>query len=47
MNWQVVPAGMDQVFADPDPLKAQRVMTVMLGMRKLDLAELQRAAAGP
>ena len=46
VNWQVVPTGMDQVFADPDPLKAQRAFTAMLGMRKLDLAELQRAAAG-
>ena len=44
--WQVVPRGMDEVFADPDPQKAQRAMAAMLGMVKIDLAEMQRAAAG-
>jgi hypothetical protein len=36
---------MDAVFADSDPARAQRAMKAMLGMRKLDLAELERAAA--
>ena len=46
LSWQVVPAGMDEVFGDPDPARAQRAMQAMLGMRKLDLAALQAAAAG-
>jgi predicted 3-demethylubiquinone-9 3-methyltransferase (glyoxalase superfamily) len=46
LSWQVVPAGMDEVFADPDPEKAQRAMQAMLSMRKLDLAALQAAADG-
>ena len=46
LSWQVVPTGMDELFADPDPKRAERAMRAMLGMKKLDLAELQRAAAG-
>ncbi len=46
LSWQVVPVGMDEVFSDPDPARAQRAMQAMLGMRKLDLAALQAAADG-
>ena len=46
LAWQVVPKGMDDVFADPDPERAQRAMKAMLGMVKLDIAELRRAADG-
>ncbi len=44
LSWQVVPVGMDAVFADPDPQRAQRAVQAMLGMRKLDLAALRAAA---
>ena len=37
---------MDELFADPDPERAERAMQAMLGMRKLDIAALQRAADG-
>ncbi len=46
LSWQVVPAGMDEVFADPDPERAQRAMQAMLGMGKLDIAALRSAADG-
>ncbi len=46
LSWQVVPTGMDAVFADPDPQRAQRAMQAMLGMGKLDIAALRRAADG-
>jgi predicted 3-demethylubiquinone-9 3-methyltransferase (glyoxalase superfamily) len=46
LSWQVVPAGMDEVFSDPDPARAQRAMQAMLGMGKLDLAALREAADG-
>jgi predicted 3-demethylubiquinone-9 3-methyltransferase (glyoxalase superfamily) len=46
LSWQVVPAGMDDVFAGGDPERARRAMKAMLGMRKLDLAELRAAAEG-
>jgi predicted 3-demethylubiquinone-9 3-methyltransferase (glyoxalase superfamily) len=44
LSWQVVPAGMDELFSDPDPERARRAMEAMLKMRKLDVAELRAAA---
>jgi predicted 3-demethylubiquinone-9 3-methyltransferase (glyoxalase superfamily) len=46
LSWQIVPAGWEQVYADPDKAKVDRVMTAMFQMRKLDLAALEAAAAG-
>ncbi len=46
LSWQVVPTGMEEVFGDPDPERARRAMEAMLGMGKLDIAALRRAAAG-
>jgi predicted 3-demethylubiquinone-9 3-methyltransferase (glyoxalase superfamily) len=46
LSWQVVPAGMEEVFADSDPARAERAMKAMLQMSKLDVAELRRAADG-
>ena len=46
LSWQVTPTGMDQVFADPVPEKANRAMQAMLGMQKIDIAQLQAAADG-
>jgi len=46
LSWQVVPTGMEEVFADPDPKRAQRAMRAMLGMGKLDIAVLRSAADG-
>ena len=44
VSWQIVPTVLDELVADPDPERAQRAMKAMLGMKKLDVAELQRAA---
>jgi predicted 3-demethylubiquinone-9 3-methyltransferase (glyoxalase superfamily) len=46
LAWQVVPTGMEELFADPDPERARRAMQAMLGMRKLDIAALRGAADG-
>jgi predicted 3-demethylubiquinone-9 3-methyltransferase (glyoxalase superfamily) len=46
VSWQVTPAGMDQLVADPDPKRADRAMKAMLGMKKLDIAALRSAADG-
>jgi predicted 3-demethylubiquinone-9 3-methyltransferase (glyoxalase superfamily) len=46
LSWQVVPAGMDAVFSDPDPARAERAMQAMLKMGKLDVATLRAAADG-
>jgi predicted 3-demethylubiquinone-9 3-methyltransferase (glyoxalase superfamily) len=37
---------MDEFMADSTSKKAQRAMAAMLKMKKLDIAELERAAAG-
>jgi predicted 3-demethylubiquinone-9 3-methyltransferase (glyoxalase superfamily) len=44
--WQIVPAMLPRLLADPDPAVAARVFTAMTGMVKLDVAALERAAAG-
>jgi predicted 3-demethylubiquinone-9 3-methyltransferase (glyoxalase superfamily) len=44
--WQVVPTGMAEVFANPDPESARRAMEAMLKMSKLDIAALRAAAEG-
>ena len=46
LSWQVVPTGMDELFADPDPTKAERAMKAMLQMSKIDVAALGSAADG-
>jgi predicted 3-demethylubiquinone-9 3-methyltransferase (glyoxalase superfamily) len=46
LSWQVVPKGIDELFGDEDPQRAERAMKAMFGMKKLDIAELRRAADG-
>jgi predicted 3-demethylubiquinone-9 3-methyltransferase (glyoxalase superfamily) len=46
VSWQIVPRRLNELVADRDREKAQRVVAAMLGMGKLDIAELERAAAG-
>ena len=46
LSWQVVPSGMEELFADADPQRATRAMQAMLGMGKLDIAALRGAADG-
>jgi predicted 3-demethylubiquinone-9 3-methyltransferase (glyoxalase superfamily) len=46
VSWQVVPTLLPEMLTDPDPRKSQRAMKAMLGMKKIDIAELKRAYAG-
>ena len=46
LSWQVVPRGMDELMADLDKERVKRVFTAMLGMKKLDIEGLKRAAEG-
>ncbi|MBM7092228.1 VOC family protein, partial [Streptomyces sp. S12] len=46
VSWQVTPTRLDDMIADLDPARAERAMKAMLGMQKLDLAELEKAYAG-
>jgi predicted 3-demethylubiquinone-9 3-methyltransferase (glyoxalase superfamily) len=44
--WQIVPEVLPRLLADPDPAVAGRVFAAMTKMIKLDVAVLERAAAG-
>jgi len=46
VSWQVVPASLAEMIADPDPVKSARVFSAIMPMKKMDLAALQRAYAG-
>jgi len=43
--WQVVPTALPGLLRQPDAEKAQRVMQAMMGMKKIEIGELERAAA--
>lgn len=43
VSWQIVPKVLVKLLNDPDPLRAQRVMSAMLKMKKIDIATLERA----
>ncbi|HEU0192978.1 MAG TPA: VOC family protein [Gaiellales bacterium] len=45
LSWQVVPTALPRLLSDPDREKSQRVMRAMMGMRKLQIDELERAGA--
>ena len=44
VSWQVVPARLMELLGDPDAGRAQRATQAMLAMKKIDIAELERAA---
>ena len=42
--WQIIPARLTELLSDPDPERSQRAMGAMLGMKKIDIATLEKAA---
>lgn len=46
VSWQIIPSALGKLMHQPDPATSQRVMQAMLQMKKLDIAGLERAAAG-
>jgi predicted 3-demethylubiquinone-9 3-methyltransferase (glyoxalase superfamily) len=46
LSWQVFPARLLEMLRDPDQEKADRAMSAMLKMSKIDLATIERAHAG-
>ena len=46
LSWQIVPTALIEKLNDSDPAKASRVMQAMMQMKKLDIAELQKAYSG-
>lgn len=43
LSWQIIPRKMSQLLRDPNPGKAQAVMSAMLQMNKIDIAALEQA----
>jgi predicted 3-demethylubiquinone-9 3-methyltransferase (glyoxalase superfamily) len=43
--WQVIPTALPRLLEDPDAEKSQRVMSAMMQMKKIEIDELERAAA--
>jgi predicted 3-demethylubiquinone-9 3-methyltransferase (glyoxalase superfamily) len=46
VSWQIVPVALPELLGDPDREKSQRVMRAMLSMKKIQIDELEQAAAG-
>ena len=46
VSWQVTHTRLEELVTDPDRERFDRVMGALLQMRKLDIATLERAAAG-
>lgn len=45
LSWQVIPVRMGELMKDHGSREAQRAMTAMLQMKKIDIAALEREAA--
>ena len=47
VSWQITPTRlMELAYANPDPAAAERAMQAMFPMKKIDVATIERAAAG-
>ena len=46
VSWQIVPDQLQELLTSSDPEKGRRVMAAMLQMKKIDIATLEKAAAG-
>lgn len=42
-TWNIVPAGLSDLVAGPDPVKSERAMKAMMQMEKLDINKLREA----
>jgi predicted 3-demethylubiquinone-9 3-methyltransferase (glyoxalase superfamily) len=47
LSWQIVSADLERMIGSSDPARRDRVMKVVMEMRKPILADLQRAYEGP
>ena len=46
LSWQVTPDALSRHLGDPDPGRRQRATQAMLKMKKIVIADLEKAAAG-
>jgi predicted 3-demethylubiquinone-9 3-methyltransferase (glyoxalase superfamily) len=44
VSWQIIPDRLTELLGDPDPGRSQRAMQAMLQMKKIVIADLERAA---
>ncbi|MCP3820018.1 VOC family protein [Streptomyces sp. A3M-1-3] len=44
LSWQIVPRKLTELLGDPDPVKSQRVMEALFGMKKINIQSLMDAA---
>lgn len=47
LSWQIVPSALGAMVSDPDPARSERVMRALTAMKKIDLAELEKAYGKP
>jgi predicted 3-demethylubiquinone-9 3-methyltransferase (glyoxalase superfamily) len=45
LSWQIVPARLIELLQDPDRERSQRAMEAMLKMKKIEIGDVERAAA--
>jgi predicted 3-demethylubiquinone-9 3-methyltransferase (glyoxalase superfamily) len=43
LSWQIVPKQLGKLIGDPDPVRSKRVINAMLKMKKIVVADLQKA----
>jgi len=46
LSWQIIPSALMRMIGDPDPAKAKATFDAMLKMRKIVIADLERAYEG-
>lgn len=44
VSWQIVPAQLGEMLGSSDPQQSKRVLDALLGMKKIDIAQLEAAA---
>ena len=44
LSWQITPEALPRLLTDPDTGRANRAIRAMLGMKKIDIAALEKAA---
>jgi len=46
LSWQIMPRALLAALSDPDKAATKRAMDAMMGMRRIDIAGIERARAG-
>ena len=46
ISWQITPLALTQALADPDRAASKRAFAAMMGMKKIDVAAIERARKG-